>query len=40
MFKLGVQEANIEISLGIAFGVSVVKIKVTVTKNRKSVFAQ
>jgi len=38
--KLGVWVAYIKMQLGIATQVSVVKVKVAVTKNRNSVFAQ
>ena len=38
--KLGVWVAYIKSQLGIATQVSVIKVKVTVTKNRNSVFAQ
>ena len=38
--KLAVWVAYIKTQLGIATQVSVIKVKVTVTKNRNSVFAQ
>jgi len=38
--KLGVWVAYIKAQLGIATQVSVIKVKVTVIKNRHSVFAQ
>jgi len=38
--KLAVWVADIKMQFGIATQVSVIKVKVTVTKNRNSVFAQ
>jgi len=38
--KLAVWVANIKMQLGISTQVSVIKVKVTVTKNRNSVSAQ
>ena len=40
VMKLHILHANDKTSLGIAFGVTQVKVKVTMAKNRKIVFVQ